>query len=173
VTCPTQFGEVRQHIVGAFGSLDRHDPQARNNRRLPDLERSCRAQICKAMRDIGAIARTGFARSDSTTGHEDLRRELLRPNNAKPAFFENAGDTRKEFAVPSPKKSRQARKEPDGLEVGPHLRQRRPDERTDERHLGTSLGAGQPREPPNLPELDPMVRIGCDTLWVGRPAQRK
>ena len=69
--------------------------------------------------------------------------------------------------IAAAKKAGDARQQPDGLPVEPHLLERRPQQRADEQHLLAVLRPSQAKKPPELSDGNPMVGIALDDLGVG------
>ena len=84
-------------------------------------------------------------------------------------LFENRRDALEQMIVTAAEDAEDSRQQPERLEVGSDLPDRRTHDRTDENHIAAALPARKPAERAELAEGRPVVRIGLDAFWI-RPA---
>src|SRR5437870_13205082 len=88
--------------------------------------------------------------------HQNLGRDLMRPNEPEPMLFENFGDPGEQMIVPAAEDLEHGRQQPQRLDVRPDTPDRRPHHGADEDHIAAALAASDPAEPAELPKGGPV-----------------
>src|SRR4051794_29592599 len=84
--------DARQRLIGALRPFERQHLVLSDNYRLTDVERARRRQKREATRDVGAVAIAWLASAERPGRHQQLGRNLLRPNEAKAMLLKQPAD---------------------------------------------------------------------------------
>ena len=94
-----QFGDARQHLVGALGAFDRQHPVVGHHDRLPDIERTGRAQQIERTCDVSTVCDAWFQPTERSFRHQYLRRDLVGTEHTEALLLEQLCDAAQQMVV--------------------------------------------------------------------------
>ncbi len=136
-------------------AVDHHDG-------LADIERAERAQHLPPPADVGGGRRIRRCAGDASLRHQDIGRDIPDADHPETVLLEDAADPREQMIVAAAKRRHDAAEDADRSPIQPHLRQRRPQQRTDEDQVAAALAAEQFCRPAELSNRNPVVTKPLD-----------